>query len=501
MAIDMSRYVQITSGIGAASSVATRDLIGRFFTANHLVPTGAILEFTSAADVADYFGSSSNEYLRALFYFGWVSKNISSPNKISFARWADVAVGSEIFGKPDTYSLSDFTSISTGDFTLTLGGFTHHLTGIDLTGAASLAAVGELVEDAIQAYSAGGSAWTAANVSFDATRGSFNLVSGTTGADVIAVIAGVTTDLAGPLGWLTGAILSNGAAAQTITQVLTQSTDLSNNFGSFTFMPTLTQDQIVEAATWNNSLTNNIQFMYSVRCTSSNAAALSGALEDIGGCTLTLAPLSGEYPEQAPMMILAATDYDQRNSVQNYMFQIFDLTPSVTTNADANTYDALHVNYYGQTQTAGQFIQFYQRGVMFGLPVDPSDQNVYANEQWLKDSLSAALLGLLLALSKVSANNAGRSQILTTLQGVIDRATFNGTISVGKPLSDTQKLYITNATGDPKAWQQVQSIGYWVGCQITSYTEDDLVQWKAIYTLIYSKDDVIRKIEGTDILI
>lgn len=502
MAISLSRYVNIISGVGGGNTVSTRDLGARFFTNSALVPTGSYVVFTNAADVGIYFGASSAEYLRALFYFGWVSKNISVPRKISFAHWTDVAVGSKVFGKPATYALSSFTSITTGDFTLTMGGFTIHLTGINLSACVSLAAVAAAIQTKIQAQSSGGTAWTAATVTYDPTRSCFNLVSGATGNDTVAVVAGTTTDVASPLGWLTGAILSNGQGVQTISQVLTASADASNNFGSFGFIPSLSLAQVTEAANWNDSLDPNVQFIYSVPVSVANAAAWSAALVGIGGVTLTLSPLSSEYPEMVPMMILAATDYTARNSVQNYMFQGFNLTPSVTTNADANTYDALRINYYGQTQTAGQQIQFYQRGYMMGLSTDPQDQNTYANEIWFKDAIAASIMTLLLSLSQIPANATGRSQILAIVQSIINQALFNGTISPGKTLSTTQKLYITNATGDDKAWQQVQNIGYWVDARIVSFVNGaGTTEYKAVYTLIYSKDDVIRLVEGTDILI
>ena len=504
MAIALSRYVDITSGVGAGNNVSTRSLSGLVVTGNPLAPSGQFLTFSSAADVGTYFGTSSEEYARAVFYFGWVSKNIRSPRALNFWSWNDnSAAGSKIFGKPQAFSLSTFTAISAGRFTLTLGGFTNTLTNINCSAAGTLAAVAGIVQTAVRAYSAGGTAWTAATVTYDATRGCFNLASGATGADTVAVAAGVSNDLAGPLGWLTGAILSNGTAAQSVSDNLDALIQVSNNFGSFCHASalSLTLSQAQEAAAWNDSLDPNIQFMYSIRVTAANASAWSAALIQTGGSTMTLAPLANEYPEMCPMMIMAATDYTARNSVQNYMFQSFALTPSVATDADADTYDALRINYYGQTQTAGQFLAFYQRGLIFGLAVDPSDQNVYANEIWLKDACGAAIMTLLLSLSQLPANNAGLAQLQATLQSVIDQAVFNGTISVGKPLNSTQKIYITNATGDPNAWQQVQTIGYWVGCTLQPYVEGGVTQWKAVYTLLYSKDDVIRKVEGSDILI
>jgi hypothetical protein len=91
--------------------------------------------------------------------------------------------------------------------------------------------------------------------------------------------------------------------------------------------------------------------------------------------------------------------------------------------------------------------------------------------------------------------------VVTILQAVINQALINGTISVGKPLDPIEQLYITNASGSATAWQQVQNSGYWLGVAIQSYVVDSLTQYKIVYTLIYSKDDDIRFIQGTDILI
>lgn len=510
--ISIGRYVNINSGIGAGPVVNTRNLGACIITGNPLVPTNTFLSFNDAADVGTYFGFASEEYARAQFYSGWISKNITTPQQLSFWNWNnDAATGSLIYGvKNPSVALANFTGITTGDFTLTLGGFTHHLTGISLSGAGSLAAVAADIQTAIQAFSGGGTAWTGATVSYDATNSRFNLVSGLTGVDTVSVTAGVTTDVASLLGWIPTAngtpILSNGTAAQLVTAMLTALQQTDNNFGSFCFTTALavTEANIIAAATWNNSTSPNIMFMFSVNVTPANASTWSAALIGIGGVTLTLAsPVTGEYPEMAPMMILAATDYTKKNAVQNYMYQIFNLTPSVTTDANANIYDALRINYYGQTQTAGQILQFYQRGLMMGLPVNPADQNIYGNEIWFKDALSAQLMTLLLALAFIGANTQGRAQIIVTLQGVISLALSNGTISVGKTLTNAQQLYIGQITGDPNAWQQVQNVGWWLSVVIQSYVnqQTQATEYKAVYTLVYSKGDAIRLIQGSDILI
>jgi len=504
MAIPITRYVDITSGVGAAAALGARELVARLISDNPLIPTGEVLSFSNLNDVADYFGSDSEEYDYAAAYFGWISKNITTPPSLQFVFWPEAATAPLIYGLSGAQTYNAYTGISAGTFTLQMGAFTYTLTGLNFASAVSLADVAAVVEAAINAKTGGGALWTAATVTWNSTRQSFDLVGGATGAAVISVTAGGGGgDVAAQLGWLSpSTILSDGSAAQTVTNFLVDLVQADNNFGSFAFLASLalTIDDVEDAAIWNDAQNND--FMYSVPVSAANATAWSAALIGYSGVTLTLSPIADEFPELIPMMILAATDYNARNSTQNYMFQLnFDVTASVTSSADANAYDALRINYYGNVQQAGQYVSFYQRGNMMGGTTDAVDQNTYANEIWLKDSATVALMNLLLALSQIPANNTGRGQVLSQLQAVIAQALYNGTIIVGKGLTNQQKLFITNATGDSTAWLQVQNSGYWIDAVIETYQNEGVTNYKIVYTLIYSKNDVIRLIEGRDILI
>lgn len=512
MAISITRYVDVISGVAGGNQVPQRQLIARLFTDNPLVPPASFLQFDSASEVGSYFGTTSQEYLRAVFYFSFVSKSLRSPQRISYARWVDADTPPMIFGYVDTanpQSVSDYTSISSGVLNMTIGGVTNNFTGIDFTTAVTLADVATILQTKIQ--TAVGTQWTAATVTYDAVRGAFIF----TGGDAVAAEISVATgSLAILLKWFpaatmingaltTGAIWSDGALEETITDSLTASSNASDNFGTFAFVPTLTLDQVIEAATWNDA--QNVKYMYLVPVESTDVATWSSpstGVGSIGGVGLTLlSGVSDEYPEMLPMMIEAATDYESVNAVQNYMFQQSSLlTPSVTSDSTANTMDAARVNYYGQTQSAGQFLSFYQRGVLMGIATDPLDMNTYANEQWLKNAATSAIMNLLLALPTVSANAQGRSQLIATLQSVINQALFNGTISVGKTLTNTQIVAITQITGDANAYYQVQTSGYWVNCVIVPL-ETDPVTYEAQYTLVYAKNDAIRKVQGTHVLI
>lgn len=101
MAISITRYVDITSSVGAGATVARRSLTGRVFDSNHLIPTDSFVTFPNPADVLTYFGPGE-EYNRAVFYFGWISKNGNSPQSLDFARYTLGAQAPEIFGKTNS---------------------------------------------------------------------------------------------------------------------------------------------------------------------------------------------------------------------------------------------------------------------------------------------------------------------------------------------------------------------------------------------------------------
>lgn len=499
--ISFTRYVQITSGVGAGLAVRLRDLILRLFSTSPLVPIDGVVEFTSAADVGTYFGLTSPEYLRAVFYFGFISKRSTAPKRMSFARYADVASAARVYGSAANRAVSSFTPVTTGSIKLTIGAYTQDLTGINFSAATTLSNVASILQTAIQAIVAGGAAWTAATVTYNAVARRFELVGGTVGASPVAVAAAATgTPIAGLLGWDASAIYSPGVAVEQPLAAFVRSAEGNDNFGTFAFVPSLTLSQITEVAAQNK--TYNVKFMYLVPVLAADVNATFAALQGFAGSGVSLSPLTTEYPELLPASVAAATDYTQRDATVNYMFQQAALTPSISSNAQADTMDSNRTNYYGRTQTAGQFLDFYQRGILMGLATDPVDMNTYVNEMWLKDAAGARLMELMLN-ARVPANAKGRAMMLAQMQDVVDRGTFNGVISVGKPLSVTQKLYITNVTGDPLAWQQVLRIGYWMDGVMQSIVnpQTQLAEWQFVYTLIYSKDDAVRKVVGTHTLI
>lgn len=584
MSISLTRYVDITSSVGASNIVPERQYIARLFTDNILLPPQSFIEFSSSDEVALYFGINSNEFLRAEKYFGFLSKNGTTPQLISYARWVDVAMAPMIFGLSGGQAYTNYTGITTGSLGLTIAGQYFNLSSLNFGSVTSLAQVAGVIETAINAESGGGAMWTAATVVYNPVNGgSFVFTGGVTGAATISVSAGIGgVDISALIGWLPeakfnqgvftpGSIVAPGSAIEDPAASFLASSGASNNFGSFAFITAtpLTLAQNIEVANANATL--NVTYMFQIPVIAANASAWSDNTTGLGeiagvGLTLNVTPItqsvtlnstttvtgfpstlaitvgmqiSGtgiphstvvasivnntsitisnaatvsttetvtvypiQFPEMLPMSIQAATNYNALNSVQNYEFQqIAGLVSTVTTDALADSYDAMKINYYGQTQTAGQLLSFYQTGVLCGLPVDPAYMNIYSNEIWLKDAMSSTAMSLLMGLAAISASNQGVLQLTAVLRSVISQALSNGTISVGKPLSAVQKLYITQITGDATAWQQVQNSGFVLLVAIVPQPNTTPVKYQAVYTLVYSKDDVISKVVGTHNLI
>ena len=499
MAISQKRYIDITSGVGGQAAATERELIARLMTTNILAPFGSVMEFTSLDNVGRHFGTTSKEYAFAEKYFGFISKDIAQAKKISFARYAPEGLAPALVSTIVPNAVATFSAVTSGTLTVTLGGVSQTFDAIDLSAVTTLDGVASAIQSEIRGYSTGGALWTSATVTYAVNAytglGQFVLQGGEVGAASIAYAEG---DVASLLGWDIASlpVVSQGAVAETPAGAMARIADISNNFGSFSFIEDLTTDEIAAVAAWCN--TANIQFMYSVAVSPSNYSTIAAAVNGMNGTMLTL-DAGDTYAEYMPMALLATTNYDRTNASRNYMFQQFPgVTPTVSTDALADVYDNAKVNYYGATQSAGKQLAFYQRGVMMG---SVEDAGVYCNEMWLKDAMIVAFFNLLLAVNKVPANQDGLDMTRGVMMDVINRAINNGTILKLKSLTPTQKAYIYSLTNDPDAWVDVYNNGFKLNMSVTSDIENGTTRYAIDYILIYAKGDSIKKVNGTHVLI
>lgn len=518
MPISMDKYVKVKSRVGATGGVPRRELILRLFTSSTLASPSTPSEFLTADAVGEVFGVNSPEHLRAIAYFDYVSPNYTSPKKISFGRLLASASAPQVIGTAPqpVQDIKDSASYAGNTFGMSykeLGGGlnSYAIDGMDISKATSYADIAAAMQAAIRKRFSTNKydSLKNANVAYDATRGVF-VYSGKSGETISVEFSTLQWDITKTMGLFSdfstkagATVIAGTATTGSAEDSVAQSIAVSNNFGTYSFIDSLSIDQHLAIAKANAA--RNVQFEYIVPVTVANYEAWSAALTGLEGTTLVLvADTNTQFDEVLPASIKAAVDYSKRDSVVSYMYRQRDgMQALVSDTGLSNKLDSARVNYYGETQQAGIPQQFYQRGLMMGGKSSPIDQNVYANEQWLKDDIIAGFLELFLTVGRVSTNAAGINKLTNTLQESVDRATFNGTISIGKELSQKQRAFITQLTNDENAWLQVQNLGYWFVTGVEEYTasEDGRTEFKGTYTLIYSKDDNIRKVEGNNILI
>lgn len=492
MAIAQSKYINIISGQGGTAPVGQRDLIGRIFSTNSLIPTNTILEFSGGItgalpSIAEYFGVTSAEYTFASKYFQ-VNKTGSAPQKLSFARLLPEAVGATLIGAPSASPLNVLQAITAGTLSLTINGTAKTVENINFSTAEAFADVANILTNALSA--------AGATVSYNAPLSRFVFTTAATGPENTLTFA--TGDVAVALGITsTSGILSNGANSQTTLETIIKTTELNNNFFSFYLLnAAITSDVAAQIAAWVDS--QNVRYMWSMDITPEESATFQPAVESYSGVALNLNKFS-DMPAFMPMSRIASINFTQPGSALSMNYQQFaGVNPSVLSTDDSNKYDALRINYYGATQQAGQQVAWYQPGLLQGsIP----DMGVYANEAWMKDSFFANLLNLRLGLNTLPANTTGVALVMGVLMDTINTALINGSILPGKVLDASDKAYITQITGDEEAWKQVQTSGYRLTADLEKYTENGVTKYKASYLLIYSKGDSINYIDGRDIMI
>lgn len=504
MAIPITRYVDAASGVIGAAAAAQRELIGLRFVTDPRLPIGDLGQVTSASAVIDTFGGDSVQAAYASQYFGYVSPApISRASKLLLAPYANVARPARVYGPKRSFSLDDLKAITAAVFAITIEGVTATTPAFSLASAVTFADVASLVQTAIRGVAL--PQYVTATVTYDPVAAAFNFVSSVAENAAISfpVTADPENDIATLFAWRSfDAILSPGSVAQTPLEALRAAEAITDSFGSFSYEVPVALADAIQVATYNGSL--NVKYMYLHVVSMANFAAHSEALLGIAsvGLVLNVKPL--EYKEALPQAIMAATNYNRRNAVVNYMFRQGPYTApfDVATEPLANVLDLARVNYYGQTSSAGQPLSFFQRGFLCGPSTAPLDMNVHANEQWFKSALQADYINLLIAIGSISNDDTGTASVLAVLTNKCVQGKRNGTIRVGKVLSTLQQIAVTELTGDPNAWRDVQSNGYWASVEIVEETgPSGLPEYVALYTVVYAKNDVVRKIVGSHNLV
>lgn len=446
--IPASAIVRVEANVidGGGSALV---LNGLALTESTRVPIGVVQPFSSAADVADYFGPDAPETNAATIYFAGYQNSTQKPRRILFTQYNadDVAAylrGGDISG----LTLAELQAIPSGTITIVFNGVSKVSASISLAGATSFSNAATLI---LAGFTTPGF-----TVTYDSISGAFVFTSSTTG-DASTSAFPTTSTLATNLllTQATGAVLSQGAdAVSTPSAFMTALVQETQNWATFFLMfdPDDPDENDIKMAfaLWNAQQDNRWGFICwdtdsAPKVTVPSVTAMGQKLKagDYSGTCLISAPT---YEKAAFTSGAAASiDFDRTNGRITFAFksqsgQVADVSnQTVAANLIQNGY-----NFYGVYATANdEFIWLYN-GTVSGefLWFDG-----YVNQIQLNNALQLALMSLLKNTPSIPYNNAGYGLIRAACQDPINAALNFGSIRIGVPLSEAQAAEVNNAAG------------------------------------------------------
>jgi hypothetical protein len=295
-------------------------------------------------------------------------------------------------------------------------------------------------------------------VSYDSVAGAFVVNSAITGAPSTAGFGTGTISAALALTSITGAVLSQGAAAATPAAFMNAVTQLTQNWA--TFMLAFDPDGGVTPATqklafaaWANGQNNRYIFVCwdtdanpttTVPATNSMGYLIGPAGSNYSGTVLIYEP-SDQNVAAFICGAIASIDFEQPNARQTLQGRSQSgLVAGVTTQLAYQNLIANGYNCYAAVGTAAQNFVFFAPGSISG-PFAWIDS--FVDQIWLNNQFQLALLQLLVGVGSIPYNPAGNSLIEASLSGPINAGVSFGAIRAGVTLSAAQAAAVNNQAG------------------------------------------------------
>lgn len=429
---------------------------GLLLTDNPLCTFPQLLSFPSADAVGSYFGVDSKEYALATNYFLGYDNSFRKPEKLYFARRGSIAMGASIIGAEISATYGDFQSIADGSFKISFNGTEQTYTGLNFSSAESLSKVAQVIQNAIIVNVPN------STVVYSSVTKGFVITNGSTGATstISYVTAGEEgTDISAMLGMTenSGAVISTGSDSMTPVQAMTNVIENTKNWVSFTCVDSMTSDEIMEYAKWNNA--QGVSFLFSAYVSESAATAqtVRNAIETAQYSGTSVVYGTAEYAVFI-MAEAASIDWNRRQGVINFAFKSQSgLAAMVTDGTEASNLEAAGVNYYGRWATRNPEFVFLYNGAVSG---KYKWLDAYVNAIWLRSAVQISCMDGLTMAGRVPYNEMGYTQISAWLQDPINQAVFNGVIDAGVVLSEKQKSEVYIEAGEDIS-EQLFTEGYY----------------------------------------
>ena len=140
-AVDIGLYIPVKST--ATNLLNTKRIFPSIgITNNILLPTTEpVKKFNNASSVGDFFGTNSDEYVRAVKYFKTSTQALNLPPYLYFGKWINTALAPYVFSSTiltPNNKLIELKAITSGNFTMSINGIVYATNIINLSTATSL---------------------------------------------------------------------------------------------------------------------------------------------------------------------------------------------------------------------------------------------------------------------------------------------------------------------------------------------------------------------------
>jgi hypothetical protein len=382
-------------------------------------------KYTSATAVAVDFGSAP-EAAAATVWFAQTPQ----PQSLYIGRWAQTATAGQLFGAPLSLaqqSIAAWQAITTGTFTVSIGGTSQTITSTSFAGASNLNAVAALISAKL----------TGATMAYNSAYQQFVITATATGATSTVGFAsapGTGTDISSMLAMTQASIgaynVAGIAAESALAAVTALDAQYGQNFYGITVLGAADSDHIAIAPFLSASSNKHFYLVD----TQETGVLVSSTTTDIGyvlsaanvGKTAVQYSSYSPYAGISMMAKMLGVNYSGQNTALTAMYQ---QEPTITP-------EQLNVNQLSAliAKNCNAFLS-YNNGASIIQP------GICSNGSWIDavigaDALSLAIQAAVFNLlytsgTKVPQTDAGMHLIKVTIEQVLDQFAQNGFIAPG----------------------------------------------------------------------
>ena len=459
MAISASQIVQVLPRILTGTG---NDLVfnGMVLDDNVLLPAATPLSFSSADSVAEYFGTSSDEYKFAAVYFGGYNNSQIKPSLLYFYRLTPEGAAPYVRGETlsPAAALASIKAVNAGDITISLSGTEYTATGIDFSSVTSLSDAASVLQTALTTKGAD------VTVDYSSVNDAFTITSTEVGEQESITVPTGTAAVALGFNEETATV----SAGEDATDVVDSMTNLTRQFQNFVTFTTLAEPEDTDAlalASWVSSQAN-AGTMYLYVCWDSSKANLDATNTTVIAEQIKALNATGTtvvYPSYKiaafVMGTAASIAWDQTNGTITFAFKAQSgLAADVTDTQHSVALLGHGVNFIGNYATRNDNFIFFYNGQMFG---EWAWIDTYLNACYLCNKLQVQLMAMFTSNRRIPYTSAGYAIIRANCRDVIEAAINNGVINIGVSLSNAQKSQLTSELGGDFS-DEIYNNGYYL---------------------------------------